>query len=469
MEGTSSMNNKANPVSYRNIIRLAIPIVLSSLSATVMSIVDRGFASSFDITQFSSIMTSATYANTVAGIFTGIISYMVYYVSQYYGSESYENCAKIFWQSIYLSIVFSIVLLLIVPIAAPIFKWLGHSTEVVVYEKEYFFYVLSAGCVNLFVLSITNLFKGVSKVGVVFTVGVLSNIVNVFLDWLLIFGNMNMPELGAITGGGIATLSSNIFALVALVFYLSFNKEYWKPYRILQNRTLNLKTIGQILRYSIPTSIHNFVRMAYYSICLLIISIAGEIGISSANIVFTIESISILPVTGIVTAISIIATQEKGANRSENIGKVLKKGVFLILSINVIIMVLYIFFPSGLIILFNNIKEPDRFKQISDIAKPLIRIMALWISMDSIHLVISNTLRALGDTKFFMMVSIISPPLFYIVIPLICVQNSISIIWIWWGLLLFTVVIFVSAILRYLGGRWKHIEIIAKEENIIVE
>lgn len=449
-------------VSYKKIISIAVPIVLSSFSTSLMAVVDRSFVSNYDLTEFTAVMTASTYAIAISGLFLGIISYMSYFISQYYGAREYKNCTKTVIHSIYVSCLFSLLLLLITPLVTLIFNGLGHSEIVVRYEKQYFYFILAANCVNMFATSLSNLFKGIGKTRIILVIGILANVINIFLDWALIFGRLNFPELGGIAGGGLATLLSTIFALICYIVFFLLKQEYRKQFNIFSFQRFDFLFLKNVFKYSIPTGLQDFIRALFYSLCLLIISMSGEVDIASANIVFTIEGISILPILGITTSVAIIVAQEKGAKRDANIPKVFKKGIFLLLIFNFIIMCVFYFFPKELISIFSNDNEMGKFTEIMNTSIPLMKIMITWIILDSVQMLIGGSLRALGDTKFFMTISMIYSPIFYIIIPFVLVKLSFSITWIWWSLVLFTVFMFVTTLFRYFQGQWKNTNMISE-------
>lgn len=457
-----------NRLSYKSIINLAVPIIFSSFSAALMSFVDASFVSKYDITQFAAILTASTFATTASAVFAGIIAYMVSFVSQYYGAKEPEKCSKIVWQSLYLSILFIIILAIFSPFIINIFRALGHKEEVIAYEKQYFFFILSTHCVYMLAVSINNLYKGIGKVKIIMFVGIFSNLLNIFLDWALIYGKLHFPELGGIMGSGSATLISSIIALLIYVAILVLDKTYRRQYMIFSNMRPDIEFIKHLLRYAFPAGVEGIAGTGFYSFCLLIISMAGEISIVSANIAFTIEGISIVPISGIVSAIGIMVATEKGGGFIENVSVVLKKGIKIILCFNIVIIILFFGFPSVLISFFQNEKDSVLFSQIVELTLPLIRITAIWIITDSIRLAIGGALRALGDTKFMMIIFFLVPPIFYILIPFIMVQLGLGLIWIWLSLFVFTIVMLIIVSIRFLRGAWKKIDILQQDKGEVL-
>ncbi|KKM10355.1 hypothetical protein SY88_14245 [Clostridiales bacterium PH28_bin88] len=343
-------------VSFENIIRITYPVILSMFTLNIMVFVDRAFVAKYSLTQFAATMPASNLATTVASIFIGIVGFLSALVSQYYGAQKYKECASSMWQGVYISIFFSLLLLIISLVASNIFQVMGHTGELLKYERQYFNLLVLSSCVQLFSTAFSSLYRGIGDTKTTMFVGILANIFNVLLDWVLIYGKLGFPEMGGVFGSGVATLISSIIGVMTYISLLNKN-DFKKKYKVFTNLKLDKSLMYKLLRFGFPAGIQSFVGTGYFSLLLLIIGKTGEFNLSSANIAFTIEGVSIFPVWGLGTAVSIIAGQERGAGRIDNVIKVVKKGILIGLCFNLIIIVLYNFFPHLLISIFNSGKD----------------------------------------------------------------------------------------------------------------
>lgn len=452
-------SNGESNVSFKNILRITYPVVLSMLSLNIMQFVDRAFVANSSLTQFSATMPSSFLANSIASIFLGITGYVATLVSQYYGANKHKNCSSTMWQGVYLGMIFSVVLLVLSPFASNIFSIMGHTGELLKYEKSYFYLVIFACCAQLFSTAFSGFFTGIGNTKITMYVAVITNVVNIVLDWVFIFGKFGFPKMGGIMGAGTATIISCIIgALIYLVVLRRNNKK--DEYEIFNNRKIDKVLIKKLLKYGFPAGIQSFVGMGYVSILLLIIGKSGEFNLACSNIAFTIEGISIFPVWGIGTAVSIITGQERGGNRIANIPKALKNGIIIGICFNAILIVLFNFFPELLISIFNSGYEEEKFSKIMDYTIPLIRITSVWLLFDTIQIIIGNVLRSVGDTMFMMVIYLIMPFLFYIVIPVISIFLGFSLFWIWIELLVYTLCMLTMLTIRFYSNKWKRINVI---------
>ncbi|MGC5327092.1 MATE family efflux transporter [Brevibacillus sp. SYSU BS000544] len=458
------MDQTAAPekISYKKIISVTYPIILSMFSINIMIFVDRAFIAQYDITQFAAVMPASNVATSLASIFLGVVGFSSTLISHFYGAGDRNNCSKSLWQGVYISLLASLILLLTAPVFSSVFSLMGHSGELLIYEKQFFYLMIFANCVQILIAAFSSLFRGVGDTKKILYVAVISNICNIVLDWLLIFGNWGFPELGGIMGAGIATLIS-CFINLAITILMLCSKSYKAGFQVFKNLSLDRELFVKIWKFGLPSGIQSFVGTAYFSMLLLIIGKSGESDITAANIVFTIEGLSIFPIWGLGNALSILAAQERGGGRIENISVVLKKGLWLALGFNVLIIVSFNVFPDFLVSIFHA-KGSQGYDLIRDITIPLVRLTSLWIIIDSVQIVIGSILKATGDTLFMMKLYLIAPILFYLLLPyLTYIVAGYSLFWVWIELLLFTVVMLVLVTKRYTGGKWRNIEVLNKQ------
>ncbi|MFT8351228.1 MATE family efflux transporter [Clostridium saccharoperbutylacetonicum] len=461
-ENTAPQENLTNDnkVSFNTIIKITYPMIISMFSMNIMIFIDRAFVAKFNLTEFAATMPASNLATTIGSIFSGIIGYCAVLISQYYGAKRFNKCSSTIWQGIYLSLIFSILLLVTSPFTSGIFKLMGHSGNLLNYEVQFFYFIMVANSIQLFQTTFSCFYRAIGNTKIIMHVGIISNISNILLDWLLISGNLGFPKLGGIKGSGLATVISCIIGL--LLYGILLNKGiYKKQFSIFSNKQFNKDLCFKLLRFGIPAGIQTFVSMGYYSFLLLIIGKTSEFNLSCANIAFTIEGISVLPVIGLATAVSVIVGHERGAKKTDTIIDIVKKSAIIGSVFSFIIIFIYNVFPETLISIFNNGEDAAKFLLINNYTVTLVKITSIWILFDTLQIIISNVLRSIGDTKFMMKIFTIIPFLFYILLPYaLCNVLKLSLLWIWIDLFIYTLLMLSLVLVRLLKGKWKSINVI---------
>lgn len=446
-------------ISFRHILTITYPVVLSMLSVNIMIFVDRTFVAHYDLTQFAAMMPAGSLATAISCIFTGVISYVSVLVAQYYGARRYSDCSVAMWQGVYLSMLFLVLLGLLSFVAANTFRIMGHDGELAKYEVEYFYLIILANCIQVFSTAFSSFYRGIGDTKIIMYVGVATNVINMVLDWLLIFGNCGLPARG-MSGAGLATSISCTIGLILYGFLLHKNT-FKHKYKTLSMYRFDRNLFYKLLKFGSFAGVQAFVETGYFSFLLLIIGKTGEFTLTCANIAFSIEAISILPIIGITMAVGIIAGQERGADRLDNITAVMKKGMIIGVCFNFFIIGLYNLFPEFLISIFTSEQGQDNIRYINAATIPLVRLTSIWLIFDTIYLTIGSVLQSVGDTKYMMVIYTIVPFLFYVILPyILCVWAELSMIWLWIALTGYSIIMAILVTNRFLGGNWKSISII---------
>jgi MATE family multidrug resistance protein len=424
-----------------------------------MIFVDRMYVAQYNLTQFAAMMPASFLATAIASFFVGIVGYVSVLVAQCYGARRYQDCSASMWQGVYLSMFFTFLLIMFSMVSSNIFKVMGHDGDLLKYEIEYFFLIILANCIQLFSTAFSSFYCGIGDTKITMYVGIATNIVNMVLTWLLVFGKYGLPEMGMF-GSGLATIIS---CAIGLTLYISFfyKQSFQNQYQILRNYHFNRVLLHKLLKFGLFSGIQSFVDIGYFSILFIIIGMTGEFALTCVNITVAIEAAFILPLIGITTAVGIIAGQERGANRLNNIPIVIKKGIIIGICYNLLIISMCNFLPEFLIAIFNSEQDKEKFLLINNVTIPLVRLTSLWIVLDMIHLIIGSVLEAVGDTRFMMVMYAVVPFLFYVILPyVLCVVASLSLSWLWIALIGYRVVLLLLVTNRFLGGKWKGINVI---------
>ncbi|BBB91841.1 MAG TPA: MATE family efflux transporter [Methylomusa anaerophila] len=445
-------------VSFKRIIRITYPVLLSMLSFNAVVFVDRLYVAQYDLTQFAAMLPAGFSAIGLASIFTGIIGYVSVLAAQSYGAGHYRHCVAAMWQGIYLSLIFTLLLLLLSPLVSSVFQMMGHVGDLLTYEVEYFYLIIIAECIQLFSTAFFGFYCGIGDTKTTMYVALVTNMVNIVLAGVLVFGKLGMPALGMF-GSGVAAIISCAVGLILYLFLLN-RKVIKQQYRPLKYCQVNGRLLYSLLRFGLFAGIQSFLETGCFGIFLLIIGTTGETNLAAANVAFSMESVFILPVVGMTTAVGIIAGQERGANRFGNISEVLIKGLVLGICFNIIIFISYNFFPEILISVFHSDSSNDQ-NQLIHTATPLVRLASLWLVLDTVHLMIGSVLKSMGDTQFMMITYAVVPILFYVIIPyMFCTMAQVSLLWLWILLVGYSAVMLIVMTIRFWGGKWKSIEVI---------
>ena len=216
---------------YKQLLGVAVPLILSTAAWSVQHFVDRMFLSWYSSEAIAAATPAGVLNFSIMSLFIGTASYVSTFVAQYYGAKRYHRIGPILWQGVYISILGEFFLISLIPLAAPLFDLIGHDQLVRSNEVIYFKILCLGGGPIIASSAMAGFFAGRGNTWPIMWVNLTATLVNIVMDYVLIFGNWGSPEMG-IKGAGIATALSQVFAFFAyavLILYISRGKNYHIP------------------------------------------------------------------------------------------------------------------------------------------------------------------------------------------------------------------------------------------------
>jgi len=446
---------------YRQLLVVAIPLILSMGSFSILIFVDRVFLARYSADALAAAQPAGMLNFSVLCFFLGVAMYTSTFVAQYTGAKQPEKVGPSVWQGVYIGAIGGALIPLCAPFATDIFAFIGHDPEVQKHEATFFrilnfgaFFFLANGAFSCF-------YSGRGKSWPIVWMNLSMTCLNIILDYILIFGKFGFPSLG-IAGAGVATVTSSGLVTIAYAFLIC-RKGNDERYGTRSGWKLRKPLLSRILRFGTPSGVHFFLDVMGFTIFVLLIGRIGTVELAASNIAMNINLLSLLPMIGLGTATSIMVGQFQGANRSPLAIKTTYSALHMAVIHNTLMASLYWFAPQLLIAPFIQDDLGGDIALIQSSSIELLRYFCLIIYLDSLVIMMGGALKGAGDTKF-VMTALGFTSIFCLVIPtyiLIEVLNQpANIAW----LCAIANLTAVGAILtfRFRSGKWQKIEVIER-------
>lgn len=219
---------------------------------------------------------------------------------------------------------------------------------------------------------------------------------NIFLNWVLIFGNLGAPELG-VYGAGLATTIS-LYVGTGMYFYFAFRHARDKGFL---QRIPSRSTLWQQLRLSLPASLQQLFFAAGLVALMWIVSHIGTAEVAAVNVLMTFHITAILPAFGLALAATTLVGNALGRGDPDDAAEWGWNAAAMSLVYGLTLSLLLIPFAGPLLGLF--LKTPET-RQLAHL--PMI-VWALVIGIDTAGMVLMNALIGAGDTRRSMWISVI--------------------------------------------------------------
>ncbi len=442
------------------ILIIAIPLILSTSANTVQIFVDRTFLSWYDTNAISAAMQAGVAAFTITSFFQGLIGYTNTFVAQYCGARRYDRVGHAVWQGIYMALIAGALILAFIPFSPLLFKLLGHNIAIRENEITYF----NILCVNalpaLCVIALSNFFTGRGKTKLVMHITLLTTIINIVLDYIMIFGKFGLPKMG-VTGAGWATVIATTFAMILYVIVF-FNAKYRKKFSTIIGAKPDIELFKRMIRFGLPSGIEFALVMINWTIFLTVAGRLGLIEMNATAIATQMISISFMPMMGVGIAITTLVGQRLGENRSELAEKTTHSAFFLMLTYMTVIAILLIAIPNILMFPFEMGANAEKFAILKPIAINLFILVAIHNLFAAGSMTYSAAIKGAGDTKFVMVASVCVDWCCVAIPSMLILKFIPNIYYVWSTLPVFAIVSSAVFFLRFKRGKWKSMRVIEK-------
>ena len=307
----------AEDTSLRYMFALAGPMIITTISFTVMQFVDRFMVSRLGTDALAAILPAGVASFLPASFAIGVIAAVGTFVSQSLGRGEREKCSSYCWQSIWMGLVyFGLVIMVMWPLADELFTVLGHEPEVVALEVVYLRIVLLAQVPAVLIWSSSQFFIGIHRPMVVMYAALAGQVVNIGANYVLIFGKLGLPVMG-IAGAAWGTfLGIAVGATIRMGMFLSLGVH--RDYGSRSSVAVQWHKMLDLLKVGVPTGLELLVNVSLWGMLLLgFVGTFGKEPLASTSAVFSCANVSVMPVIGLRMALTVAVGKAIGARRKE--------------------------------------------------------------------------------------------------------------------------------------------------------
>jgi multidrug resistance protein, MATE family len=447
----------------KKILHIALPLILANSFWNLQLTIDRVYLGKLSTESLGAAMAVMGVFWVPMALLQQTASYVMAFVAQYYGADEKNKIGSSVWQSIYVSIIGGILLLAFNFYSSDFFKLIGHSEKIQELEVVYYNSIAFSALPTALMAAISGFFTGLGRTKIVTTINLVGLILNVILDYLLIFGNFGFPKLG-IEGAGIATTIANYGAAFYGIF-LAFTNENETIYKMKSSYKIDFKLIKQFLKFGIPNGLQWALEGMAFTVFLIIMGNMknGEANLAASSIAVTIMMLAVLPSMGVAQAVMTLVGQLLGNKEPEEAEKVTYGGIKISSIYMLILGISFFLIPEFYISWFENKENLALWLDTEKIAIFILKVVAFFTLLDSIYFNISFAIKGAGDTRFVSIIALTLPwPLF--VLPTYLVRNMDNAIqYAWLFVAVYAIVITSTIFLRFKQGKWKSMLVIKQE------
>ena len=329
-------------ITNKEIWSIALPIMLGNMAQTIINFTDTAFLGHLGVVALGASMLAGLFYFVFTTIAAGFAVGVQIIIARRFGEKNYGRVGVIFQHgSLFVLMLGCLLLSVLYLFSDHLLLWLIDSQNIYEASLDYIKYRQFGIIFVCFNFLYRALYVGISSTKVITYSTIIMAIVNIFLDYCLIFGNWGFPEMG-IAGAAIASFAAEVSAFVFFSVY-SYIKLRNKEYGMFRRYRIEPELMGRILRISTPTMVQKLLSFGVWFIFFVLIEKMGETATGISSITRSIYMILITPCFAFSTTTNTLVSKVIGEGHTDQvfstIGKVLKNCLLCTIPIVVIVAI----------------------------------------------------------------------------------------------------------------------------------
>ena len=331
-------------ISNKEIWSIALPIMLGNMAQTIINFTDTAFLGRLGVIALGASMLAGLFYFVFTTIATGFSIGIQIMIARRFGEGNHGRIGVIFQHGSIFVLILGLILFSILYIFSDhLLLWLIDSPNIYNASLEYIKYRQFGIIFVCFNFLYRALYVGISNTKVITYSTIIMAVVNIFLDYCLIFGNFGFPEMG-IGGAALASFCAEVSAFTFFTIY-SYITLRNKDYGMFKLHRLESELMGRILKLATPTMIQKLFSFSVWFIFFILIEKMGETATGISSIVRSVYMILITPCFAFATTTNTVVSRIIGEGHSDQVFSTINKILKNCLLCTIPIMILVAIFP----------------------------------------------------------------------------------------------------------------------------
>ena len=315
-----------------------------------------------------------------------------------------------FKHGLILCTLLSVLLFLIILLLKPLMYYMDQPKEVVELAIPYLNYVALSLIPLIIFQALKQFSDGLSNTKYPMYATILANVINIVLNYLLIFGSFGFPKLG-IVGAAIGTLFSRII-MVYFLWMIFKSKDKFRPYITNFNfKKIEQKISAKLFNLGFPSALQMFFEVGIFTAAIWLSGVLGKNPQAANQIALNLSSMTFMVGIGLSVAAMVRVGNQKGLNDFISLRRIAFSIFFLTFIIEIIFASFFLIFRDWLPTLYidgDTLVNINDNKEVVLIASKLLLVAAFFQIFDGLQVAILGALRGLQDVKIPAFITFIS-------------------------------------------------------------
>lgn len=377
---------------YRETLRVGTPVILGQIGHMVTALVDNAMIGHYSSVQLAASSLANTMFIMIYIFGVGLALGLTPLTGNALGKEKHAKIALYLKNANVIYPVTGAILMIFMFWSSYYFEYLNQPPEVVDYAVPYFRIISLSMIPFMYFLTLKQFTEGISLTKPAMYAGLAGNILNVILNYVLIYGEFGFPRL-ELNGAGIATAISRSLMGVFLIIIIYRHSSAKKYIKAMKRVHVTPKSIFELLKVGVPIALQFILEVSAFVGGTIIVGWVGTYSLAAHQIALSLAALTFLSATGIATAATIRISSFLGSSQIEEMKKAGNAAYILTFVFMTLTAIVFIFFGEYLAIVFSTDEE------VIQIAVSLLVIAGFFQIVDGGQACGLGVLRGMADVK----------------------------------------------------------------------
>ena len=419
-------------------LRLAYPVIIGLVGHTLVQLVDNIMVGQLGTAELAAVSLGNSFVFIGLSLGIGFSTAITPLVAESDGEGDIPKGRKIFYHSLILCLLLGIILALFVLSAQPLLFSMGQPPEVAELAYPYLFWVGLSLIPLVSFQALKQFSDGLSHTRPPMYATLFANVVNVGVNYVLIFGIGPFPALG-IVGAALGTFIARWCMVFFLVLYMRYDKRYADFVRRIKMKVLDLLLLRKIISLGFPSAMQMFFEVGFFTIAIWMSGLLGKNPQAANQIALNLSSMTYMFAMGLGVTAMIRVGNQKGKRDFVSLRRVAISIFFLIILLDAVFCGFFLLFNEQLPAFYLNSSNSATAADVNEVlfwASQLLIVSAFFQISDGLQAVVLGSLRGLQDVNIPAVITFVAYVLFGAPICYyLGIHTSLGVTGIWIGLL----------------------------------
>lgn len=379
-------------ISTKEIWRIAVPIMIGNLAQTLITFTDTAFLGHLGVVALGASMMAGMYYFVFTTMAMGLAIGIQIIIARRFGAKEYNQIGGIFQHGAVSILVFGLLLFSIMRLfSGSLLDFIIESDGIYTGAMEYIGFRQFGIVFVCFNYLFRALYTGLSNTKVITYSTILMAVVNIILDYCLIFGEWGLPEMG-IGGAALASLIAEVTATMFFFVY-TYVKLGKSEYELFKHHGFNKELTLNIVRIATPTMFQKLFSFSAWFIFFILVEKMGEEAIGISSIARSVYMILFIPVFGFLATSNTLTSRIIGAGHADEVLRTVFRIIFNCIICCIPLILVCVFFPTAVMSIYTDDMA------LANAAIPSIYVICGAIIFQAIGAVAFESVSGTGNTN----------------------------------------------------------------------